>query len=123
MEAFGPNVVTSRVICALSGGVRPPVPAVLVHRVVGDRLTNIFVNTCLLRKNEFEHPLEMLRDRLALRVIGVAASDRFLPQLKGVADPERKRKLIAADFIHVSADKALDWQKSQPHQAFAELVQ
>src|SRR5713226_3797234 len=103
--AIRTKVGNSRVICALSGGVDSTVAAVLVHRAIADRLTNIFVNTGLLRKNEFEHTLEMLRDRLGLRVIGVDASDRFLAQLKGVTDPERKRKIIGAEFISVFADK------------------
>src|SRR5207302_432365 len=71
-------------ICALSGGVDSTVAAVLVHKAIGNHLTNIFVNTGLLRKNEFENTLEMLRDRLKLHVIGVAASDRFPAQLKGI---------------------------------------
>jgi GMP synthase (glutamine-hydrolysing) len=94
-----------------------------VHRAIGDRLTNIFVNTGLLRKNEFEHTLEMLRDRLGLRVIGINASERFLAQLKGVTDPERKRKLIGAEFISVFADKALELQKNEAHGEIGYLVQ
>ena len=81
---------TSRVICALSGGVDSTVAAALVHRAIGDRLTNIFVNTGMLRKNEFAETLEMLRERLGLRVIGIDASDRFLAKLEGVTDPEIK---------------------------------
>src|ERR1700739_3276491 len=77
-------------ICALSGGVDSTVAAVLVHRAIRERLTNIFVNTGLLRKNEFQHTLEMLRGRLKLDVIGVDASDRFLGKLEGVSDPEQK---------------------------------
>ncbi len=122
-EAIRTKAGNSRVICALSGGVDSTVAAVLVHRAIGDRLTNIFVNTGLLRKNEFEHTLEMLRDRLGLRVIGVDASERFLAQLKGVADPERKRKLIGAEFIAVFADKAMELQKNEAHGEIAYLVQ
>jgi GMP synthase (glutamine-hydrolysing) len=121
--AIRAKVGNSRVICALSGGVDSTVAAVLVHRAIGDRLTNIFVNTGLLRKNEFEHTLEMLRDRLGLRVIGVDASDRFLAQLKGVTDPERKRKLIGAEFISVFADQAMELQKNEAHGEIAYLVQ
>src|SRR6266481_5814945 len=121
--AIRTKVGNSRVICALSGGVDSTVAAVLVHRAIGDRLTNIFVNTGLLRKNEFEHTLEMLRDRLGLRVIGVDASDRFLAQLKGVRDPERKRKLIGAEFISVFADEAMELQKNEAHGEIAYLVQ
>jgi GMP synthase (glutamine-hydrolysing) len=95
-----------RAICALSGGVDSTVAAVLVERAMGSRLTNIFVNTGLLRKNEFEQTLELLRDRLNLRVIGVDASERFLARLKSVTDPEEKRKRIGAEFIAVFADQA-----------------
>ncbi len=122
-EAIRTKVGNHRVICALSGGVDSTVAAVLVHRAIGDRLTNIFVNTGLLRKNEFEDTLEMLRDRLGLRVIGVDASERFLAQLKGVTEPERKRKLIGAEFISVFADKAMELQKNEAHGEIAYLVQ
>jgi len=65
----------------------------------------------------------MLRDRLGLRVIGVDASERFLAQLKGVTEPERKRKLIGAEFISVFADKAMELQKNEAHGEIAYLVQ
>jgi GMP synthase (glutamine-hydrolysing) len=100
------KVGEGRAICALSGGVDSTVAAALVHRAIGDRLTNIFVNTGMLRKNEFQETLEMLRDRLGLRVIGVDATDRFLARLAGVADPEQKRKLIGNEFIAVFAEEA-----------------
>jgi len=93
-------------ICALSGGVDSAVAAALVHRAIGDRLTNVFVNNGLLRENEYEETLELLRDRLGLNVIGVDATDRFLAQLKGVTDPEQKRKRIGAEFIEIFADEA-----------------
>jgi GMP synthase (glutamine-hydrolysing) len=112
-----------RAICALSGGVDSTVAAVLVHRAIGDRLTNIFVNTGLLRKNEFEQTLEMLRERLGLHVIGVDASERFLAQLKGVTDPEKKRKIIGAEFISVFAEQAMRLQKTEGHGEIAFLVQ
>ena len=100
-------------ICALSGGVDSTVAAVLVHRALGDKLTNIFVDTGMLRKNEFADTLEMLRDRLHLKVIGVDASDRFLEKLKGVSDPEQKRKIIGGEFIAVFAEEAQKLQKGQ----------
>jgi GMP synthase (glutamine-hydrolysing) len=87
------------------------VAAVLVHRAMGERLTNIFVNTGLLRKNEFEHTLEMYRERLGLRVIGVDASEHFLANLAGVTDPEQKRKIIGREFIMIFAAEAEKLQK------------
>ena len=121
--AIRERVGTSRAICALSGGVDSTVAAVLVHRAIGDRLTNIFVNTGLLRKNEFEHTLEMLRDRLGLRVVGVDASERFLKKLKGITDPERKRKIIGNEFISVFAEEALRLQHGEAHDEIEYLVQ
>jgi GMP synthase (glutamine-hydrolysing) len=110
-------------ICALSGGVDSTVAAVLVHRAMGDKLTNIFVNTGMLRKNEFADTLEMLRDRLHLKVIGVDASDRFLEKLKGVSDPEQKRKIIGREFIAVFAEEAQRLQKGIAHGEIGYLVQ
>ncbi|MGB8523104.1 MAG: glutamine-hydrolyzing GMP synthase [Candidatus Acidiferrales bacterium] len=96
----------SRAICALSGGVDSAVAAALVHRAIGDRLTNVFVDNGLLRRNEFGDTLELLRSRLGLNVIGVDASDRFLGRLKGITDPEEKRKRIGAEFINVFVEEA-----------------
>jgi GMP synthase (glutamine-hydrolysing) len=110
-------------ICGLSGGVDSTVAAVLVHRAMGTRLTNIFVNTGMLRKNEFEETLEMLRDRLKLRVIGVDASERFLAQLKGVTDPEEKRKRIGREFIAVFAEESQKFQAGEAHGEIGYLVQ
>ena len=92
IEAIREKVGSHRAICGLSGGVDSTVAAVLVHRAIGERLTNIFVNTGMLRKNEFEHTLEMYRERLGLQVIGVDARSHFLEKLKGVSDPETKAK-------------------------------
>jgi GMP synthase (glutamine-hydrolysing) len=122
-EAIRKKVGTSRAICALSGGVDSTVAAVLVQRAIGDRLTNIFVNTGMLRKNEFENTLEMLRDRLGLLVIGVDASERFLAQLKGVTDPEQKRKIIGGEFISVFAEQARRLQEGEAHGEIGYLVQ
>jgi GMP synthase (glutamine-hydrolysing) len=110
-------------ICGLSGGVDSTVAAVLVHRAMGTRLTNIFVNTGMLRKNEFQETLEMLRDRLNLHVIGVDASERFLAQLKGVTDPEEKRKRIGREFIAVFAEEAQKLQAGEAHGEIGFLVQ
>jgi GMP synthase (glutamine-hydrolysing) len=110
-------------ICGLSGGVDSTVAAVLVHRAMGTRLTNIFVNTGMLRKNEFAETLEMLRDRLKLHVVGVDASERFLAQLKGVTDPEEKRKRIGREFIAVFAEEAQKLQAGEAHGEIGYLVQ
>jgi GMP synthase (glutamine-hydrolysing) len=106
-----------------SGGVDSTVAAALVHRAIGGRLTNIFVNTGMLRKNEFAETLEMLRERLGLRVIGIDASDRFLAQLEGVTDPEIKRKRIGAEFIAVFAEEAQRLQREEAHGEIGFLVQ
>ncbi|HVS74599.1 MAG TPA: glutamine-hydrolyzing GMP synthase [Candidatus Acidoferrales bacterium] len=119
-QKVGPH---ARAICALSGGVDSTVAAVLVHRAIGDRLTNVFVDSGLLRKNEFEDTLEMLRDRLKLQVIGVNAADRFLAQLKGVVEPEEKRKRIGREFIAVFAEKAQELQRGDARGEIRYLVQ
>jgi GMP synthase (glutamine-hydrolysing) len=100
------QVGTGRAICAISGGVDSTVAATLVSRAIGDRLTGVFVNNGLLRKNEFEKVLSILRNNLHLNVRGVDASDRFLNLLAGVTDPEKKRKIIGGEFIRVFEDEA-----------------
>src|SRR5436853_7926078 len=77
----------------------------------------------MLRKNEFEHTLEMLRDRLGLHVVGSDAADRFLHQLKGVTDPEKKRKIIGNEFISVFAEEALKLQHGEADGGIQYLVQ
>jgi GMP synthase (glutamine-hydrolysing) len=117
VDAIRRQTEGARAICALSGGVDSAVAAALVHRAIGGRLKNIFVDTGLLRRNEFHDTLELLRKRLGLNVIGVDASERFLGRLKGIADPEEKRKRIGAEFIAVFADEAAklsDESQSEP---------
>jgi GMP synthase (glutamine-hydrolysing) len=123
VEAIRKKVGTHRAICGLSGGVDSTVAAVLVHRAMGDRLTNIFVNTGLLRRNEFEQTLEMYRERLGLRVVGVDASEHFLSKLEGVSEPEKKRKIIGGEFISVFATQARKLQKNEAHGDIKFLVQ
>jgi GMP synthase (glutamine-hydrolysing) len=113
VESLRAKVGEHRAICGLSGGVDSTVAAVLVHKAIGERLTNIFVNTGLLRKDEFEYTLVMYRERLGLRVVGVDASSHFLDKLKGVTDPEKKRKIIGNEFIRVFAAEAEKLQKAQ----------
>jgi GMP synthase (glutamine-hydrolysing) len=106
VEAIRRRVGSAKALCALSGGVDSAVAAVLVQRAIGDRLTNVFVDTGLLRKNEFQQTIELLSGRMGLRVTGVDASARFLARLAGVSDPEEKRRRIGHEFIAVFADEA-----------------
>jgi GMP synthase (glutamine-hydrolysing) len=105
VESIRTRAAGARAICALSGGVDSTVAAALVDRAIGDRLTNVFVDTGLLRRDEFEETLALLRGRLGLNVIGVDASERFLTKLSGVTDPEQKRKIIGSEFIAVFAEE------------------
>jgi GMP synthase (glutamine-hydrolysing) len=94
------------IVCALSGGVDSAVTALLVHRAVGDRLTCIFVDNGLLRKNEGDQVMERFSRKLHLKVILVDASERFLRRLARVANPEKKRKIIGREFISVFEEAA-----------------
>lgn len=94
------------VICALSGGVDSAVVTTLVHMAVGEKLRAIFVDNGLLRLGEVETVLKTFRDRLGPRLIFVDASERFLTQLRGVVDPEEKRKVIGQEFIRVFEEEA-----------------
>ncbi|MGC2298117.1 MAG: glutamine-hydrolyzing GMP synthase [Acidobacteriaceae bacterium] len=107
VAAIREKVGEGHAICALSGGVDSSVAAVLVHRAIGDRLTCVFVNNGVLRKNEFEKVQQNLRDKLGLKLVAVDASKRFLLKLRGVTDPEGKRKIIGNEFIAVFDDEAL----------------
>ena len=97
---------SERALCALSGGVDSAVAATLVSRAIGDRLTSVFVNNGLLRKNEFEKVSRVLRQQAHLNVVTVDASQRFLARLAGVTDPEQKRKIIGGEFIRVFEEEA-----------------
>src|SRR5438093_1368240 len=94
VRSISERVGQAGVVCGLSGGVDSSVAALLVHRAVGDRLTCIFVDNGLLRKNEFQTVLATFREGLNLKVIGVDARERFLSRLEGVEEPEQKRKII-----------------------------
>jgi GMP synthase (glutamine-hydrolysing) len=99
------QVGDEKVIMALSGGVDSTVAATLIHRAIGDRLSGIFVDNGLLRKNEFSQVLDMY-GKLGLHVKGVDARDFFYARLKGVTDPETKRKIIGRGFIEVFEQEA-----------------
>jgi GMP synthase (glutamine-hydrolysing) len=114
-QAIRRKVGGKQAICALSGGVDSTVAAVVVQRAIGDRLTNVFVNNGLLRKNEFEQTLKMYRERLGLHVVGVHATERFLGRLQGITDPEEKRKRIGREFIAVFAEEAQRLQSEAGH--------
>lgn len=105
VEEIRRRVGAGRAVCGLSGGVDSSVAAALVARAIGDRQVCIFVDTGLLRKNEFEEVLEAYRE-MDLNVVGVAAGERFLTKLAGVTDPERKRKIIGNEFIEVFQEEA-----------------
>src|SRR5215469_4478666 len=106
VERVGRQVGNSRALCAISGGVDSTVAATLVGRAIGDRLTCVFVNNGLLRKNEFEEVQTALKEQGHLRVLAVDASARFLSRLEGVTDPEQKRKIIGGEFIRVFEEEA-----------------
>ena len=100
------QVGEGQVICGLSGGIDSSVAALLVHRAVGDQLTCVFVDHGLMRKGEGEQVIAAFRDTFKVPLVAVDAERRFLDRLKGVSDPETKRKLIGAEFIRVFEEEA-----------------
>jgi GMP synthase (glutamine-hydrolysing) len=106
VAAIRSQVGEGKAICALSGGVDSTVAATLVHRAIGDRLTCVFVNHGLLRLDEAENNLQLFRKHLGLNVTYVDASERFLKALRGVIDPEEKRRIVGQQFIRLFENEA-----------------
>ena len=106
IERIRRQVGDGKVLLALSGGVDSSVVAALLIKAIGDRLTCVHVNHGLLRKGEPEQVVRVFRDELGANLIYVDAVDRFLDKLAGVADPEKKRKIIGAEFIRVFEEEA-----------------
>ena len=106
VQSISAQVGEGRVICALSGGVDSAVAATLVHRAVGDQLTCIFVNNGLMRREEPERVLNTFRKHLSVSLVYSEASEMFLGALRGVVDPEQKRRVVGEEFIRVFEDEA-----------------
>ncbi len=125
VERVRAQVGDGHAICGLSGGVDSSVAAVLVAKAIGDRLTCIFVDNGVLRKDEFAKVQTTMRAQLGLNVVAVDASERFLKKLAGVTDPEEKRKVIGKEFIAVFDDEAKKIFESEKHsgEEIAWLVQ
>ncbi len=115
VERVRAQVGDGHAICGLSGGVDSSVAAVLVAKAIGDRLTCIFVNNGVLRKDEFAKVQKTMREQLGLNVVAVDSSERFLTKLVGVTDPETKRKVIGNEFIAVFDDEAKKIFEAEKH--------
>lgn len=111
VRAIKDQVGQSRVLCALSGGVDSAVAAALVHKAIGDQLTCVFVDTGLMRQGEAEQVEDTFRRQFNVNLIHAKAADRFFDALKGVIDPEAKRKIIGELFIRIFEEVASDLGK------------
>ncbi|MBI5682050.1 MAG: glutamine-hydrolyzing GMP synthase [Deltaproteobacteria bacterium] len=107
------KVGDSGIVCGLSGGVDSAVTAVLIHKAIGGQLTCIFVDNGLLRKDETKKVETVFRKHFHINLICIDASKRFLNKLKGIEDPEKKRKIIGNEFIRVFEDEASKIKKGQ----------
>ncbi|MBP1976840.1 GMP synthase (glutamine-hydrolyzing) [Cohnella thailandensis] len=101
IEDIRKQVGDKKVLCALSGGVDSSVVAMLIHKAVGDQLTCMFIDHGLLRKGEAEGVMETFVGKFDMKVVKIDARERFMSKLRGVSDPEQKRKIIGNEFIYV----------------------
>src|SRR6201991_1433311 len=106
IAAIREQVGDGKVICGLSGGVDSSVAALLVHRAIGDQLTCVFVDHGLMRMNEGEQVISAFRDHFKVPLVAVDAEQRFLDRLRGLSEPEAKRKAIGAEFIRVFEEES-----------------
>ncbi|MFV0431496.1 MAG: glutamine-hydrolyzing GMP synthase [Alphaproteobacteria bacterium] len=106
IENIKETVGNKKVICGLSGGVDSSVTAILTHRAIGEQLTCVFVDTGLMRLNEAEQVVSLFRDHYHINLVHIQAEELFLSKLKGVDDPEKKRKIIGATFIEIFEEEA-----------------
>jgi len=119
IEEIRARVGTARVLCALSGGVDSTVVATLVGRAVGEQLVCVFVDHGLLREGEAQGVIELFRNQ-RLEMVPVDARDRFIEKLRGVTDPEEKRKLIGAEFVRVFEETAQSLAGAAPFRFLAQ---
>jgi len=106
VEQIRRQVGAEEVILGLSGGVDSSVAAALIQRAIGDQLTCVFVDTGLLRLNEGAQVVDTFQRHMGMKLVHVDASERFMAQLAGVADPEEKRRVIGREFVHVFQEEA-----------------
>jgi GMP synthase (glutamine-hydrolysing) len=106
VERIRARVGTAGVVCGLSGGVDSTVAAALIHRAIGEQLTCIFVDNGVLRRDEAQRVMQVLGDSFHFRIKAVDASRRFLERLRGIADPEQKRRTIGVTFVEVFEEEA-----------------
>jgi GMP synthase (glutamine-hydrolysing) len=113
VEKIRAQVGQEEVILGLSGGVDSSVAAALIHRAIGSQLTCVFVDTGLLRLDEGRQVIETFQKHMGMKLVAIDAAGRFMAALKGVADPEEKRKIIGREFVHVFQEEAAKLPKAR----------